>query len=373
MSGKLLLSIAIPTYNRANCLENLLKEITTQIKEIRGLVEICLSNNASTDNTREVVMSFKNKYPSLIKYNENEKNLGYDKNLIKVVEMSAGKFVWLLGDDDMVVKGGIKKVASFINNHCDRKTALIILGHQSHFFDNGVQKKIVYFTTKKQNKPLVYEINIKDIIGLRLINSFISILLFNNNFLKKILEEEKTTIEKAVGNHYIHMFLYNLMFLKYPKLKTLKFNEIIIDTGLSRYKFYIEDEFKLYYSGRIKLSDLLLSSEYISDYYKKIIVKQKRELKIGAIRNMGAMKAFGQFNYSSFFGCFKVFFQQATLKQALLFSIFFMTFSITPSILLKALYKIFVRIKYKKNWQKAWIPIVTTYTRKSKGNRRLIS
>ena len=120
MNGKPLISIAIPTYNRATFLQSLLNCAVPQAKELQGMVEICISNNGSKDNTREIVMSFKEKYPNLIRYSENKENLGFDKNMLKAIEMSNGDFVWLLGDDDMIVGNGIKKVIDFINNNCDK-------------------------------------------------------------------------------------------------------------------------------------------------------------------------------------------------------------------------------------------------------------
>ena len=281
MKNKPLLSITIPTYNRAIFLENLLNCITPQARELGEIVEICISNNGSSDNTKEVVSNFQKKYPGLIKYNENEKNLGFDKNMFKVIEMAQGDFVWLFGDDDLVVKDGIKKVINFIKNHCNKDTGLIALANSLYFIDDKTGKKIVYDQSIEKGKPEAYEISHKDIIGECFPSSvFISILLFNNSFLKKILKEEKIIVERAIKTGgFIHTFLYRLMFLKFPKLEALRFNKIIIETGLNYFKFYIDDIFKLYYIASTGLDDLLLSSEHVNDYYKKIIINKKRRQK----------------------------------------------------------------------------------------------
>ena len=79
MENKSLLSICIPTYNRAKILEVTLKRIIGQINELdnRNLVSLFISDNASTDNTQEVVQRFARQEVH-IEYHCNEKNLGPD-------------------------------------------------------------------------------------------------------------------------------------------------------------------------------------------------------------------------------------------------------------------------------------------------------
>lgn len=371
MSNKPLISIAIPTYNRANFLKNLLDNILPQASCLGGEVEICISNNCSTDNTREVVMGYKEKYPNLINYNENEKNLGMDRNILKAMEMPQGDFVWLLGDDDMVVSNGIKKAVDFINNYCNKNTGLITFGHEARFVDNKTGKEVVWFHTIEKNKPKIYKIDRKNVVESCFPDStFISVLLFNNIFLKKILKEEKIIIDQALkAKDYIHVFLYQLMFLKYSQLEAIRLNEKIIDEDLHYYKLYVEDRFQLHYVAPRRLTDLLLSSKYMDDYYRKIFVEGKKSAK-SVIIEIGILKCFKSFNYSSFFGCIKMFFQQATFKDALLFSASFIIFSAIPSVILRNLYKIFLKVRFKKEWQKVWLSMVISNSEMARGTRR---
>ena len=121
MNDKPLISIAIPTYNRAVILEKLLNQLISKIKGLNGLVEVCISNNASSDNTRDVITSCREQYPNLIKYNENKENTGADRNIMTVMKMSQGEFIWLFGDDDIIINNGVQKVIDFINNYCNKK------------------------------------------------------------------------------------------------------------------------------------------------------------------------------------------------------------------------------------------------------------
>ena len=213
---------------------------------------------------------------------------------------------------------------------------------------------------------------LKDIIGIRLDNTFISTLILNGIFVRKVLKDEKEVIEKATGNHYIHAFLYQLMLLKYPKLKVTRFNKKIVDVDLSYYKFFLEDKFMLYYISRNRLSDVLLSCKQINDYYRIIIINEKKKFRIGYIREMVGMKAFGNFNYFSFLGCIKLFFNQAKFTDALIFAIIFLILHLTPAFFLRFLYKCFIKIKYKEKWHDIWMHIVVVNSEMSKGSERLI-
>ena len=123
----------------------------------------------------------------------------------------------------------------------------------------------------------------------------------------------------------------------------------------------------------------MLNSKYARDYKKEIAGEQKG-LGKNIIKNMGIIKAFGEFDYFSFFGCLKSFFLLATLTDALFLSIFFIIFAATPSFILREVYIIFIKIKYKNNWKKVLLHTVTNNTVANSGHvdnsnsvRRLVS
>lgn len=368
-----LLTIAIPTYNRAKSLESLLNCITRQIKNISDPIQIYISNNCSTDNTKEVIFNFIEKYSGLIEYSENEKNLGFDRNTFKVLSMATGKFVWLFGDDDLIVEGGIKKVIDFIKNDCNNKTGFIALGSKSYFNDTKNGKKVLYSHTIEEAKSWVYKIDLKDVMGqLFPASVFMSVMVYNNEFLKKIILEEKPIIDSAIeANEYIHTFLYRLMFLKYQNLEALRLNQPIIYEEAHLYKFYIEDVFQLHYVTWTKLCDVLLKSKYMNDCFRDVVLADKKRTIKAIIVEMAQMRCFDAFNYSSFAGCIKNFYKKAPMPEAFVFSIFFMFFSATPGFILKKLYKIFIKIRHKNNWQKVWLYVTIKNSQMSKGSRRL--
>lgn len=115
-----LLSICIPTYSRAHFLRECLESITGQFSDsqISSQVEIAISDNASTDNTEELVKSCQNKYQN-IRYSRNASNLGYDRNVSAVLALGQGQFLWLMSDDEMIAAGALKFLLFFLASHRD--------------------------------------------------------------------------------------------------------------------------------------------------------------------------------------------------------------------------------------------------------------
>lgn len=112
----ILLSIYIPTYNRA---DKVVKQIKYIIDEIKGLdiskIEIIVNNNCSTDDTEQKVLSLIEGMP--VTYHRNECNLGIVGNAYAAEKLVHGKYFWLIGDDDEICEGAIKRVYDLINSN----------------------------------------------------------------------------------------------------------------------------------------------------------------------------------------------------------------------------------------------------------------
>lgn len=112
-----LLSICIPTYNRAKYLDLSLQQFLREFQRIdQSIVELFVSDNASPDSTPEVVK----KYMQLglpIVYNRNEENLGPDGNFILCFRHARSKYVWLLGDDDYLKEGTLSLIISILEKN----------------------------------------------------------------------------------------------------------------------------------------------------------------------------------------------------------------------------------------------------------------
>jgi glycosyltransferase involved in cell wall biosynthesis len=112
-----LLSICIPTYNRSQHLANCLESIKNSLLGSKLSIEICISDNASIDNTLDVVNRASIDAP--IKFNRNLINLGMAQNFLNVVSMATGEFIWLIGDDDLVIPDGLVRLLNLIETNKD--------------------------------------------------------------------------------------------------------------------------------------------------------------------------------------------------------------------------------------------------------------
>lgn len=113
------LSICIPTYNRAAYLGQLLSSIVSQAEHAYSCIEICISDNDSSDDTASVVAAFSDSCCINIVYSRNSSNIGPDANFLKVVEIASGYYCWIVGSDDALLPGSIGKVLQQISENID--------------------------------------------------------------------------------------------------------------------------------------------------------------------------------------------------------------------------------------------------------------
>jgi glycosyltransferase involved in cell wall biosynthesis len=109
------LSICIPTYNRAPHLNNCLHSIILNQSRSTIDFEVCVSDNCSTDETEKIVSRAQECID--IQYQKNKRNLGLAGNFLKVVGMAKGEFVWILGDDDLLMPHALEKLDNLIISH----------------------------------------------------------------------------------------------------------------------------------------------------------------------------------------------------------------------------------------------------------------
>ena len=124
------ISICIPTYNRADHLINCLESIVLNKNSSSIEYEVCISDNFSNDNTEEVVQSFQKKIP--INYFKNSSNIGRVSNYLNVVNIANGDFIWMIGDDDLLLSNAIFELDKLISSNKDVEFFYI----NSYFLDS---------------------------------------------------------------------------------------------------------------------------------------------------------------------------------------------------------------------------------------------
>lgn len=108
-----LLSIVIPTYNRAEFLDHCLEIHIPLARQCD--IQIYVFDNASTDETKAVVGKWQNNYPH-ISYQCSEANLGADANFERALGYPDTDYVWLLGDTYHLPTNGIEHILALAAN-----------------------------------------------------------------------------------------------------------------------------------------------------------------------------------------------------------------------------------------------------------------
>lgn len=111
-----LLTIAIPTYRRKTYLLELLSSIRIKTSDSRE-VEVVVSDNGSDYDAEEAIVGLN--LPYSVRVHINESNIGATQNFINCVGMARGRFVWLIGDDELLAENAVETVLSRLRNHPD--------------------------------------------------------------------------------------------------------------------------------------------------------------------------------------------------------------------------------------------------------------
>jgi len=105
-------SIVIPTYNRANIIK---KSIDSIYRQTYLNWELIVVDNASTDNTAEVMMDYIQ--DGRVRYIVNEKNFERSYSRNRGMQLATGNFVTLLDSDDILYPDCLKYAFDFVREN----------------------------------------------------------------------------------------------------------------------------------------------------------------------------------------------------------------------------------------------------------------
>jgi len=129
-----LVTIGIPTYNRANATLSL--ALKSACNQDYPNLEIIVSDNCSVDNTEEIVKSFKDK---TIKYIRQKTNIGPNNNYNACLNAAKGDYFILLHDDDLIDDDFVStclKAAQFSTNFGFIRTGTRMIGQDGKLLKN---------------------------------------------------------------------------------------------------------------------------------------------------------------------------------------------------------------------------------------------
>jgi len=106
-------SVCIPTFNHAHFLSDAIGSVLAQTYRDFELVVV---DNASTDDTPEVVRAYMARDPR-IRYVRNPANLGAQRNLNRCVESASGEYVNVLCADDLLAPTALQELVRALDRH----------------------------------------------------------------------------------------------------------------------------------------------------------------------------------------------------------------------------------------------------------------
>ena len=112
-----LLTIIIPTYNRCKMLEESLQMAIPQIRRFDNDVNLYVSDNASTDDTKSMVEKYLQENEDILSYYRQPENVGSEKNFRHAVKAVNSKYVCLIGDDDVLFPNYVETILSLLNEY----------------------------------------------------------------------------------------------------------------------------------------------------------------------------------------------------------------------------------------------------------------
>jgi glycosyltransferase involved in cell wall biosynthesis len=133
------LSICIPTYNRDARLLVCLQSLEAASFLLETPIEILVSNNASTDDTYEILKRwhFTNPYVTF-NVNTNTANLGAYENIKALIKMAKGEYLFWCTDDDLLLPAGIDEILTILKKHSPDYAKFAIISYLE-------QSKISYY------------------------------------------------------------------------------------------------------------------------------------------------------------------------------------------------------------------------------------
>jgi len=126
-------SICIPNYNYAQYVGETIQSV---LDRIYPHFEIIIADNASTDNSVEVVNSFQDERIHLI---QNRYNIGFAPNLQQVARQAKNDFMLMLSSDDRMLPEALEVYSSILNTQDEAAFRTILFSEAYQINSNGLQ------------------------------------------------------------------------------------------------------------------------------------------------------------------------------------------------------------------------------------------
>lgn len=144
-------STCIISYNQEKYIGQAIESALLQKCSFESEIIIC--DDASTDETRKIILSYVSKFPGKIKAHFAEQNIGMLKNWEKALKLCTGKYIALLeGDDFWTDENKLQKQYQILENNSDYTISFTNANIQ---YENGKLGFDAYVTLKNEEYTTV--------------------------------------------------------------------------------------------------------------------------------------------------------------------------------------------------------------------------
>lgn len=260
--NKPVISICIPTFNRAPFLKECLDSITKQFSdlEVKEKVNIFILDNQSKDNTQEIVKPFINSFDN-IKYIIDDQDRRIVPGIIKTASLGNGEYLWVFSDDDLQHSNTLVTVLKFLEKN---KTDLTICNLNA-FSDISLKRRFDLLSIKDnlilENKSSFFKfINTKFRQNIDYYTT-----LCSNWIIKKEIFDKNNYIYSKFNSKYDLFPFPSLFFYTDIEYKTGIIAKQIISTRGDNELWRYKNKFKNFF----------YRNKFLKDFYKKIIQYNK--------------------------------------------------------------------------------------------------
>lgn len=114
-----LLTIAIPTYNRLRWLSRSLSVVIDEIRALgRDDIEVLVSDNGGDDGSWPYLQELAASTPFL-RVHRNSRNLGAEGNFYLLPQLATGRYLHIIGDDDILEPGALERIIAALERDPD--------------------------------------------------------------------------------------------------------------------------------------------------------------------------------------------------------------------------------------------------------------
>src|SRR5262245_63387032 len=133
----MMVSVIVVTYNHERYIVQALDTVLSQ--EAPFEFEVLLSEDCSTDRTREIVLHYSRLYPDRIRLFLSERNLNTNKVTLRALRAARGTYVALLdGDDYWTSREKLARQVQFLHSHPEYA---LCFNNGIQFWENGSRSR----------------------------------------------------------------------------------------------------------------------------------------------------------------------------------------------------------------------------------------